>query len=708
MASSDDENDASPNRKRKRDESEQSVDSDDDERASQQTPVGTVVGAVVQKLFLGDVMDNRHIDVLVEVVLSIKVPDEDTEPIDMETMNTILCCYAENLMRDARENMDLTIWRYVSRFAYEFASWREQEEVFDPTKQAIRYTHLSQDEVELWFKTYQMEMCRLVQFMEAHKATSPVECASIDLACYSCMELNDRFRQQMNMRYVPSFSECVERFTQNPETLEKLKSGLTFKDMKKELPLENYIYEIYVRLQSYCARILDENIYYPVFHRGFKTHAYTFRGSIEQVIRGFYSFIDNPHLMRLVIRNTEIVSKAMDLIQHQRQDYYLPVYEPHRTAWSFGDGVYDGEKDVFYHYATQSKMIPSSLITSRFINQDVGDLFGFESSHGVPNIPTDFMDIDVPNVDFIMNFQLYEDINNPSEDEIMAVRFLWGMIGRLFFPMSSDSMQVAPFLIGAGGTGKSIIIELIRSVYERSKTANIGPDSSIYFSLESVYQAYIFCVSEVNAKHGLNQQLFQQTVTGESVSINRKNKVTIDVVWNTRQIWAMNALPPWQDTSGSVSRRVVSFPFTRKPMPPNIKLQAATMLERARFIIKACKAYLWMREKVNANGSFADLMPQVLKRFHSSCVDRLNGVNSFLNDPEYVVYGPDEKCELTILQQACSQYLHNRGMERLSQRDFTFETSVKNLHGVTINQENTLRRNKTVSVQMLHGIGLVM
>jgi hypothetical protein len=678
-------------------------DSDDDSHESQQT----VLGSVVKTLFLGDYNDNRHIDILVAVLRSIHVPDDQVEPINMDALNTIVCCFAENLLRDARDNMDMAIWRYLGRIAYEFADWRDHQQVFDSNRRCLKYTLLSQDEVELWFKTFHMQMMTIVEYMEPHKSNAPTECASIDLVCYTCMDTNERFRTSMNLHYVPSFSECVERFTQNPETLEKLKSGLTFKDMKKEVPLENFLYEIYVKLQGYSARILDDNIYYPVYHKGYKTHAYELRGSIEQVIRGFYSFIDHPHLMRLVMRNTMLVSQACELIENQRQDYYLPVYKPHRTAWSFADGVYDGSNDIFYHYATQAKDIPTNLTTSGFINQEVGDLFGFESSFGQPSNPDDFMDIHVPNVDFIITFQLYENINHPTSDEEMAVRMIWGLIGRLFFPMSSDSMQIAPFLIGAGGTGKSIIIELIRSVYERSKTANIGPDSSVYFSLESVYKAYIFCVSEVNAKHGLNQQLFQQTVTGESVSINRKNKVTIDVPWDTRQIWAMNALPPWQDTSGSLSRRLCAFPFTRKPMPPNIKLQSLTMQERARFIVKACKAYLWLRARVNTEGSLENLMPQVLKRFHQSCVDRLNGVNSFLNDADYVVYGAAEQCELTVLQQACSQYLHNRGMERLNQRDFTFETAVKNLPGVTMVQENVNKRTKTVSVTMLHGIGLV-
>lgn len=93
---------------------------------------------------------------------------------------------------------------------------------------------------------------------------------------------------------------------------------------------------------------------------------------------------------------------------------------------------------------------------------------------------------------------------------------------------------------------------------------------------------------EVKKDMTLDQGQLQSMISGEPVSIMRKNKIALNVVWTVPGMLAGNEVASWVDNSGSMSRRVVMATFDRRVkvdmvdphMDSKIKAQIGTLLHK--------------------------------------------------------------------------------------------------------------------------------
>ncbi|CAN0016699.1 unnamed protein product, partial [Ectocarpus sp. 12 AP-2014] len=85
----------------------------------------------------------------------------------------------------------------------------------------------------------------------------------------------------------------------------------------------------------------------------------------------------------------------------------------------------------------------------------------------------------------------------------------------------------------------------------------------------------IFVVPELKGDFAMDQADFQGMITGEELSIAVKHGSPLTGTWTTPGIMAENESARWQDKSGSISRRIVVFPFSNKV--PEDKLKPGLM-----------------------------------------------------------------------------------------------------------------------------------
>jgi len=194
------------------------------------------------------------------------------------------------------------------------------------------------------------------------------------------------------------------------------------------------------------------------------------------------------------------------------------------------------------------------------------------------------------------------------------------VLGRLLFEVNEkDSWQVIPFFIGRAGTGKSLILSIASNFFEEADVAFVANDQQKGFGLETIYDKKIWMVKEV--KHDfvdhVDQAQFQSMITGEEMSIMRKNKSALQVVWKAPGILAGNEMANWSDNSGSISRRLMLFYFNQRVSNSDPNLIYNIRQELPTLIHKCCRAYaravsmygrcdLWARDPVLAKKLEAD------------------------------------------------------------------------------------------------------
>lgn len=156
-----------------------------------------------------------------------------------------------------------------------------------------------------------------------------------------------------------------------------------------------------------------------------------------------------------------------------------------------------------------------------------------------------------------------------------------------------DSWQVIPFIMGRAGTGKSKILDTIRDFFNDEDIATLANNSQKGFGLETIYDKLGWRCYEVKKDFSLDQAQLQSMITGEEVSIQRKNKEALQIVWKAPGLLAGNEVANWSDNSGSIGRRIILIKFSRKVADDKSDPHLGTKIkaERAALMHKCARAY---------------------------------------------------------------------------------------------------------------------
>jgi hypothetical protein len=139
----------------------------------------------------------------------------------------------------------------------------------------------------------------------------------------------------------------------------------------------------------------------------------------------------------------------------------------------------------------------------------------------------------------------------------------------------------------------------------------------------------------------LEQAEFQSMVSGEDVSIARKNEKAMSMTWNVPGILAGNEVPSYRDNSGSVLRRLVTWNFARQVAQPDPTLEHKLDEEIPRILCKCVRAYIEYSGKY-ASKDIWSVLPAYFKTVQAQVATLTNPLQHFLAS-EKLVYGP-EKC----------------------------------------------------------------
>jgi hypothetical protein len=329
-------------------------------------------------------------------------------------------------------------------------------------------------------------------------------------------------------------------------------------------------------------------------------------------------------------------SNTKDVIKHLSDciDIQFPNVYKNRHVWSFKNGIFIGKlwsqklnkyTHAFYPYESPAfESLDPTVTSCKYFDQEFPTV-EYES----------WWDIPTPHMQSVMEYQRF-----PRD----VCEWLYVFVGRLMFDVGNmDQWQVIPFLKGIARSGKSTIItKICKKFYDPDDVRTLSNNIERKFGLSSIYDGFMFISPEVKGDLCLEQAEFQSLVSGEDISIARKNEKALSLTWTTPGILAGNEVPGWKDNSGSVLRRIVTWDFTRQVQDADPKLEDKLNDEIPMIMLKCCRAYLEYAH-IHSDKDIWTVLPEYFKKVQNQVAMVTNSLHHYLSS-EKIKYGPDLMC----------------------------------------------------------------
>ena len=326
----------------------------------------------------------------------------------------------------------------------------------------------------------------------------------------------------------------------------------------------------------------------------------TYEAYINVVLKNDAIYRANPRrfdeMMKFLVNYTELDE--------------MPEFRPDRNLLSFSNGVLQIDDLCFTPY----------------VDIDVGD----------PRVARHHIDApytgesNTPLVDVVLDAQFGNDaVGLEVADLLMA------LFGRLLFPIGSrDRWQVMPYLVGVGGTGKSLLLSIVDALFRKGAVGNLGGKREDIFGMANLVDKEAVFGRDMPAKlsGALSQELMQAMVTGEAMEVPRKRLTAINLDWTAPVIMASNHLPDYVNTGNNVGRRIVIFRFANVVRDPQEDLLDRILgTELPNVVCRVLTAYHAAVERAKAARGFWKVVPARVFEWRGELAAATNRLHEFLD-----------------------------------------------------------------------------
>jgi hypothetical protein len=234
-----------------------------------------------------------------------------------------------------------------------------------------------------------------------------------------------------------------------------------------------------------------------------------------------------------------------------------------------------------------------------------------------------------PLLDVVLDAQFGDDDQGREVADL-----LMAFVGRLLFPIGSrDRWQAMPYLVGVGGTGKSLLLSVADAMFRKGAVGSLGGKREDVFGMANLVDKEAVFGRDMPAKlsGALSQELMQAMVSGEAMEVPRKGQVALNVDWTAPVIMASNHMPDYVNTGNNVGRRIVTFRFANVVRDP-----VEDLLDRIRdtelpnVVCRALTAYRAAIERAAAAGGFWKSVPPKVLEWRGELAAATNKLHEFL------------------------------------------------------------------------------
>jgi hypothetical protein len=253
--------------------------------------------------------------------------------------------------------------------------------------------------------------------------------------------------------------------------------------------------------------------------------------------------------------------------------------------------------DIWISHNDARTLLPSDFIVSRYIAQPGRDAMRVRL-HG----PHAWEQIETKCIDFVLKWQFGDpgvseadrgtrarmcesNLGCPDIDKIYrdVSRVWWWSMGRTLFPSDQyvssgakeplfcklDTAQFAPMMIGKARCGKSQLGMTIAELIPPHEVGNLGNQTEPQFWGQKLYDKRMVVALECKKSMNFDPANLQNMISGEMISVARKNQDPWMGNWQAPLIIAANEMPlSWDDSQGQISNRMLIFKFEHGYVPP--------------------------------------------------------------------------------------------------------------------------------------------
>ena len=315
----------------------------------------------------------------------------------------------------------------------------------------------------------------------------------------------------------------------------------------------------------------------------------------------------NPETYKMLRMHPTRVDNCIKYLQKLKQEESMPQYTVDKDLLSFSNGVL-------------------CLSDMRFVPYD-GDTSSVMGKVARHHLDCDYTaSTDTPIIDKILETNF--------DDEVASM--FYAMVGRLFFEVGKrDDWQVMPYMIGVGGTGKSVLLNTITSCFAEDAVGNLSSKREEVFGSANIFdkEVVVGCDMPAEMSSCIPQVSFQSMTSGDRLEIPRKKEKALFIKWTTPIIIASNYTPDYKDTGDNIGRRIVSFRFDvavpKAERDYGLKAKIMETGEIANFIHRALVEYDALRKRIR--GDFWTAVPPIMIDWQSRLAVATNKLHEFLS-----------------------------------------------------------------------------
>lgn len=369
-----------------------------------------------------------------------------------------------------------------------------------------------------------------------------------------------------------------------------------------------------------------DSLYKPRYNKyGEFVHAFEYVCDISDfVFQGIYPLEQNHYWFECLTERNSNAKQCIEVLTKVKSEW-LPDLERNSNVHSFQNGLYMLDLDAFFYFKkiagkhTVSDLVGYNLTAIKYHDM----LFDDEG-----------MEADMAQIKSYMSIQMEPIYQVLDTQEFTREEDQWilALLGRMLHPLGAmDNWAVFLYFLGLAGTGKSSLLRLLASLFEVRDVGYLNNVLQKTFSIEGISDKLIYLALDIDEHFGLDQATFQSMVCGEEVSVLRKFKKPMTVLWKSHGGFAGNKLPPWTDNGGSLSRRLIIVEFLTPISKSDPRLFERCLAMKDRFLKVINAAYHDMTRRF-ATKSIKDVIPAKFRESEKKALLELNVLAAFVKN----------------------------------------------------------------------------
>jgi hypothetical protein len=450
-------------------------------------------------------------------------------------------------------------------------------------------------------------------------------------------------------------------------------------------PFQNLLLYLLDSIYTTGLQRYGDSLYEKIYYNGYFTHAWKEKLSIRKFIYEKTEFCQDYRQWHNLTSNASNIKNATDFLENCK-DPRISDLKKDRHVFAFRNGIYNCKekvlengnvyyRDHFYEYGAElTKTLDRDVVACKFFNCNFNN---FDEIDDWYSIPTEYFQS-------ILNYQEF------SED---VSRWIYVLIGRLFFDLGElDNWQIALFLEGVAGSGKSTITKIVKKFYETCDIGVLSNNIEKTFGLSSLKDKLLFLAPEIKGDLKLEQSEFQLLIEGGDMQLPVKYKESHYIEWKIPGLFAGNEPPNYTDNSGSISRRLVVAKFHKKVYNKDPDLDIKLIKELPSIMKKAACAYLSAVNKFQGQDFWSSL-PKYFRDTQQDMAQNTHSLEHFISSGK-VVLGEEFYCREKNFVQAFNEHCKECHLER---HKFTtdYYLGVFGNYGIVVNKNVKLRYPNT-------------